>query len=312
MDRLAGFTLVDRVYIMAEEDSKEQKTEKSSSNSSNPAPPMMYFYQPFTPTFAPPRGYTPQGYPAFSFPTGYPLHPYPVPYPQMYMSPHPAMNTPVMNNSMANAPVMNNNRVNVPVSVTQPTSIRPNNSRPQAPVRPQATANTVPSSTKNTEPKIAFPVQNYNLDDPEELEKWKAERRKRFPSATKEKSVDETASPDVKDPVCDEEEEEEGALCEEKEVHVINKRKRICKYFSRGKCNKGDSCVFEHSKEQQQPVAKRNKQVEECTKVNSRPTIFENLLKIEEKERMLKFYECIKLILSHHNNKKGNIENKAT
>ena len=135
----------------------------------------------------------------------------------------------------------------------------------------------------------------YNLDDPEELEKWKAERRKRFPGVVK-KEDDESAVESTE--VGKKDEQEEGALleetlpeCEIKEdvMTVTQKSKRICKYFSRGKCNKGDSCQFEH--------IKKVKRESVFKKIGGRSTIFENLLKIEEKESMIKFYECIKLIL---------------
>lgn len=291
--------------------SEEEKKTGNSSNNTTTAPPtaptntppMMYYYQPFRP----PVGYTP-------YPQGYPSYhgAYPV-YPQMYMPPMaPVAPMPPMPhiNHTPTVPLVNAYRPEYQPHVSPRPDVRPphTQTRPpqtQAQIRPQRPPQTVaakPVAIKTPSPYPSPVLSNYNLDDSEELEKWKAERRKRFPSSAKEKEAvaDETVAVEVTNA------EEEGALVEDDSTtSLINKKKRFCIYFSRGKCNKGDSCSFEHSKEQ---PAKRNKQTNDNNNNNAktalnRPTIFENLLKIEEKELMLMFYECIKIILSQAPNK---------
>ena len=246
-----------------------------------PSQPHMFYYQPFRPQVG---GINP--------PSIYPLHPYgyinpyqqqPVPMP-MQMNPQP---------HYSSVPVY---PVFPPVlPVTTPTEQKPpipQNSQfktqPQKPhSQPKKPMNT---SNSQSHANISSVVSTYNLDDPEELEKWKAERRKKFPSGKKEA--------EASSPV---ETKEEGALSEfEDSVEepktgqsAALKRKRTCKYFARGKCTKGDSCQFEHIS----ISVPKSKRSNTTTSGTSRPTIFENLLKIEEKETMIKFYECIKLII---------------
>lgn len=240
-------------------------------------PPYPYYYQPFRPQMAPPQGYPPQ----MMF------------YPQMYPP--------------AAVPMNMQQNINRPPSV--PIAAVTKNTKPHVTNTPKPTTNTQPRKKTIPPPKpstiLSIP---YNLDDPEELEKWKAERRKKFPTGKKEHVEKEEET--IKDqsseskPVDQNDlEEEEGAIIgDDPQIHEQkaqidgNKRKRQCKFFSRGHCSKGDSCPFEHSPTS--TTAKRPKKSKNEAEGTSRSTIFENLLKIEEKESMIKFYECIKLILA--------------
>lgn len=183
---------------------------------------------------------------------------------------------------------------------------RPFSQVKNTPVIPKKTShNTNPNSNQ-----LNLKITSYNLDDPEELEKWKSERRKKFPTTvkkeeankTEELTASETKSTEAKNLFCS---EEEGAFSENENLDTEDssckdqfqpsssnlKRKRSCKYFARGKCTKGDSCSFDHFS----PT--KNKRPNTSNASTSRPTIFENLIKIEEKQLMIKFYECIKLII---------------
>ena len=181
--------------------------------------------------------------------------------------------------------------------------------------------------------QISNLVSSYNLDDPEELEKWKAERRKKFPKIEKDSSEFNTKEAEVNVQLISKSSfdvEEEGALNQEEinnsnddnnydntnsnnidnddnnnniiiDNNIYNNiddnvrlktKKRFCKYFAKGKCNKGDYCPFEHVNSPK-PL--------KTTFSNNRPTVFENLLKIEENESMLRFYECIKYLVNNFN-----------
>lgn len=147
-------------------------------------------------------------------------------------------------------------------------------------------------------PQTPAPATSFNLDDPEELEKWKAERRKKFPKKTESPSSESLVAVSLKEEEAAEliteveEEEEDGAL--EKVPEKCQPSKRFCKYFSRGKCNKGDACPFQHTK----PEKKAKLGV--FNLISGKNTVFENLLKIEERDSLLKFHECIKLILANN------------
>jgi hypothetical protein len=148
-------------------------------------------------------------------------------------------------------------------------------------------------------PQTLPPTTSFNLDDPEELEKWKAERRKKFPKKTESPSSESVVAVSLKEEKTvelitevEEEEEEDGAL--EKVPEKCQPSQRFCKYFSRGKCNKGDACPFQHTK----PEKKAKLGV--LNLISGKNTVFENLLKIEERDSLLKFHECIKLILANN------------
>lgn len=298
---------------MTAEDGKKDENVSNINNESNIAPtlnnttpPTMYYYQPFRP----PVGYNPypQGYPNYQGGYNHPV------YPQMYMphiSPFSPVHTPI---SGQNRPAMKYDNQQRPSTQAKPPYHQVKSLHPQ--VRPQRPNPVHQTTAKNLNKSIEIKtlIPNYNLDDPEELEKWKAERRKRFPSSKEavrevkeEIKIASDVSTEEKKIVCDSNmnaSDEEGALIEENKEVVVDlnkKKKRFCKYFSRGKCNKGDSCSFEHSKENQ--PAKRSKSGFGDKDSNlssssaSKPTIFENLLKIQEKETMIKFHECIKIIV---------------
>lgn len=239
-------------------------------------PPYPYYYQPFRPQMAPPQGYPPQ----MMF------------YPQMYPP--------------AAVPMNMQQNINMPPSGP---SVPVTNTKPHVTNTPKPTTNTQPRKKTIPPPKpstiLSIP---YNLDDPEELEKWKAERRKKFPTGKKEhvekeeETIKDQSSESKPVDQNDLEEEESAIIGDDPQIHEQkaqidgNKPKRQCKFFSRGHCSKGDSCPFEHSPTT--TTAKRPKKSKNKAEGTSRSTIFENLLKIEEKESMIKFYECIKLILA--------------
>lgn len=315
---------------MSSWEKKDDKTQQSASNNDqsvnnnntpntfnvNTAPvPPMYYYQPFRPQVNPMMGYPPgnMGYGGYPGIQGYGVpntHRFVPPSGQNYFQGHvpytPApMNMGYMHTGYPTAPQplqassqRPQNQYPKPQQIQNPnTNSQPvqNQRLPQQqhqqvkkPVQNQKKPQNIPA------PQASSVVGGYNLDDPEELEKWKAERRKKFPSAKKEVEKKETPMELTETKSTN---DEEGELSSESEndkedtdIPISQKRRRICKYFARGKCNKGDSCQFEH-------VAKAKKAKTESSSATSRPTIFENLLKIEEKQSMLKFYECIKLII---------------
>ncbi len=260
-------------------------------------PPQMYYYQPFRPQVPP--GY--QGYQPpmpmqmhTQMPMFYPPIPYPTANAQIQVTPMPPVPAPKASNTVNQAQVKKPSST----SISAPLSKNKANSRP---------------NVTNASRSAPFANIPYNLDDPEELEKWKAERRKKFPSAKKESSED---SKDEKEPiksvhdtpsVNEDVSDEEGAIVEESDMteessNNTGKRKRTCRFFSRGHCSKGDSCPFEHiasalkGNTNKSSNNKKKKTKVEPTRSN-RSTIFENLLEIEKKDSMMKFYECIKLIL---------------
>ena len=246
--------------------------------------PQTFYYQPFRP-------HTGHVNPTGMYSTlqphvqtyGYYHHPMPVPMP-FHMNPQRPFNSAT---GYPPSPV--------PVPAPAPVTILPkgatlqNNKteKPESQKPAQPHTHVQVKKQAQTDGNISPLVSSYNLDDPEELEKWKAERRKKFPSGRKESL--ETAQVD--------ESKEEGALSESDNENINNvpqKRKKTCKYFARGKCTRGDSCQFEHSISPSKP---KRPNTTGTAPISSRPTIFENLLKIEEKDSMIKFYECIKLIL---------------
>ena len=320
---------------MSSWEKKEDKVQKIVSNSDDtnknifntpnntaplttaPVPPPMYYYQPFRPPVNPMMGYPigspgyggyiPPNIPGYASQTGQGYAPTNL---SAYAPGYPPFAPVPMNMGYMQSP---NNYINnyqvpqtqyIPLNKSQNISQRPQipNHQPaqnrkslQQPVKKpvQPTAHIQKKTQNITTPPISSAISSYNLDDPEELEKWKAERRKKFPSAKKEDEKTETV--DIISVTKELDSDEEGEVdidTEDKEVVVSQKRKKICRYFSRGKCNKGDSCQFEH-------VAKTKKpKCENASKNNGgKSTIFENLIKIEEKESMIKFYECIKLLI---------------
>lgn len=199
----------------------------------------------------------------FSYP--FPGNAYPYAWPQMnpmygMYNPYPYAPVPV-----------------VPVSTVQvATQVEPK----EAPKDIKETAPIARAET-NTPQKRAIAL---NLDDPEELERWKAERRKRFPGRAKE-------AEEQKKPESEENKEEtkfapddleEGETAEEPEKQI---KKRPCKYFAAGKCRNGDACSFSHVQKPKGLPA---------VPVQAGQTVFENLQAKQEREDLLKFYECLK------------------
>jgi len=138
-----------------------------------------------------------------------------------------------------------------------------------------------------------------NLDDPEELERWKMERRKKFPRAVEhnkeaenavesadteasgKQSKDRINSVDGVIPSWDGS-DEEGALPDDLDsITKSSATKRPCKYFARGKCRNGDKCTFLHA----------------FSKKQRKETLFERLVAEEDNNDMLKFYSFIKSLV---------------
>ena len=138
-----------------------------------------------------------------------------------------------------------------------------------------------------------------DLDNPEELERWKAERRKKFPRATESEprttavessnnTVEADAGNDIV-PYADSianavssDSEEDGAISEDLAA-APTQSKRTCKYFARGKCRNGDQCLFLHSA---------------VSKPQRKGTLFERLVADEEAKDLLRFYDFIKSIVN--------------
>lgn len=200
----------------------------------------------------------------FSFP--YPTAAYPYAWPQMthmYGMYHPYPYAPVV-------PV-----APVPVAPVAPV-VAPVESKQVTKDEKVVTPSDVPQKRTLTSP---------NLDDPEELERWKAERRKRFPGRAKEVEEEKKPQPqEVKeeDAKSAQDDLEEGETTEEPGKRI---KKRPCKYFAAGKCRNGDACSFSHvQKSKAFPTSS----------VQTGQTVFENLQAKQEREDLLKFYECLK------------------
>jgi len=113
--------------------------------------------------------------------------------------------------------------------------------------------------------------QNSQTD--KDIQKWIQERKSRHPSRLPVLSIKENTSrefEDDKEKNCSskeekiekdkeegEEEEEEGAIPDDEDVSdstrlqaeiVKSNKKRICQYFIKGKCRKGNDCNFSHEK----------------------------------------------------------------
>ena len=266
--------------------------------SSVPPPvfPQMFYYQPFRP---------PAPHP---FMAQYPQNLYPQMYPvPMYQT--AAASVPHMNHHTAPSKPQNETVVGLK-SQNQTVQVKTNTNILQPKSNQPKSFNSTPRPRRQPQSNIS-----YNLDDPEELEKWKAERRKKFPGSKKEAESDikkeldaeedkeataESVTIEIENVSACNQSDEEGALMidEEDSIKLLvpekKQRKRTCKFFARGHCSKGDSCPFEHTINTSRNTGKKVKIDKSDT---SRPTVFENLLKIEEKEMMIKFYECIKSIL---------------
>jgi hypothetical protein len=146
------------------------------------------------------------------------------------------------------------------------------------------------ASSQSPAPKATPQLQKRNaslhLEDLEELEKWKAERRKRFPSRSN------STEPAKEEKPTNTEDAEEGELAESEkcaetegvpDARVSKKpvKKRPCKYFAAGTCKNGDSCAFAHEKA-----------------APSGQTVFEKLKGTQEREDLLKFYSILKIIVN--------------
>lgn len=324
-----------------------------------PPPPHQYYYQPFTPPQPQPIAYNypnisntsnstnnyymnPYMQNVYSHPINYTYPHMPISYiPNSNLYPHTTTNAYVNTNIRSN-----NGSSNVIPSVNSNTSINPNlNHHNQQKLHKQNAAQKSNSQKSFPTPKavqqqlkrpapvpepttkkfsahqqISNLVFSYNLDDPEELEKWKAERRKKFPKKEKEmeKEVEMNLLNSAKLIPNSSFDIEEGALDDDINDNIninnnnvgdndtsstavngnviLKNKKRFCKYFAKGKCNKGENCPFEHSQ------SSNSHKTTTTTLSNNRPTIFENLLKIEENESMLRFYECIKHIVNFNKN----------
>lgn len=319
---------------MSSWEKKEDKVQQSVSNSDNavnnilnapnntaalptaPFPPSMYYYQPFRPPVNPMMGfplgspgyggYMPPNIVGYASPNGVGYSPINTP---AYLPGYSPFETVSMNMGYNQMPNNYSNSYQVPQTQQIPLNLAQNISqklrtqnqqpvRNQKPLQQPVKKSVQPMAQQSQKkhhiipvPPISSEIANYNLDDPEELEKWKAERRKKFPVAKK----DDEKTADIVNITKEFDDNEEGEVeinIEDKNVVISQKRKKFCRYFSRGKCNKGDSCQFEH-------VAKAKKPKSENVSKNegSRSTIFENLMRNEEKESMIKFYECIKLLI---------------
>lgn len=176
-------------------------------------------------------------------------------------------------------------------------------SKPQ-PVKAKESATSVSTASATSQKRTAA---FNNLDDPEELERWKAERRKRFPTRSNLANPETEPTKQPEPPKVKEGQEgvaaidttnggesEEGELSSEDgqqdnsgfDAPASPKTKRNCKYFAAGKCRNGDSCQFLHVK------------TVPSTAVTTGQTVFETLRMKQEREDLLQFYNCLKIIVN--------------
>jgi hypothetical protein len=82
-----------------------------------------------------------------------------------------------------------------------------------------------------------------SLETDEEIQEWIRQRKQRFPTKAKifEKGDEESEKQKYTSTSSSDSE-----LHEEVDPAKIASSKRVCKFFSKGKCKKGDSCSFLH------------------------------------------------------------------
>mmetsp|Transcript_8138 Transcript_8138/g.21543 ORF Transcript_8138/g.21543 Transcript_8138/m.21543 type:complete len:204 (-) Transcript_8138:2043-2654(-) len=82
--------------------------------------------------------------------------------------------------------------------------------------------------------KLNFPIR---LETPEEIERWREDRRKNYPTAA-----------NIARKRKEEEERRKEAAEKRKEMQLKRKEggQKVCKYFMHGKCRKGKKCPFLH------------------------------------------------------------------
>ncbi len=215
-----------------------------------------------------------------------PGYPYAYPYGWSYMHPVNPLNPAAMN------PIVNPMYgMYFPYPVAQPAPIaKPSEFQP--PIMLEAKS---PPPVEKQELSVSPTAEKraaFNLDDPEEYEKWKAERRKRFPSrGNSVEPVDkpepeakrETEEGELSDSSSDSKERKRGAkLATSKITQSSQVKKQTCKYSAAGKCKNGDTCAFAHDK----------------TTTSKGQTVFETLQSKQEREDLLKFYQILKIIVN--------------
>ena len=167
------------------------------------------------------------------------------------------------------------------------------------------------------------PVQRFKIcvgDHPEDISKWIAERRKRFPRRQPPKEANEEAPTilgNLLDGYGSSSSEEEAQATETKnewesrttnndteEKAFTNKpfsnhKTRICRYFQRnGTCHNGDNCNFSHEIEQHLTKQKRepdNRRQQTKTKTSS--TLLRKLLKTDEDRENVLTLQLLRYIM---------------
>lgn len=135
------------------------------------------------------------------------------------------------------------------------------------------------------------------LETPEEIEKYREERRKRFPTK---------ASIEAKK-VLQPDDNNKGAGS--KVEKTSKKKKRLCKYFKMGNCKKGEDCLFSH--QMKRPKNEDEEENDDDLPVHvkrklRRPqpvdpnTLLSNIVQVAQKKERRAILQCIAYIVSNN------------